>query len=322
MATIIKRNEILSVVEGVDVAAAMEEGFVHYSSGNTVVPPVGELLFDHPKGDAHIKYGYIKNDDFYVIKIASGFYDNPKLGIASSQGMMLLFNQKTGQPTAVLLDEGSLTDIRTAAAGALAAKYFAPKNIEAIGIIGTGIQARLQLQYLQKNNPCKTVWVWGRNIKNTKKFKAELASDFDVHIAQSPSEVTKHCNLIVTTTPSEDPLLFASDIRPGTHITAVGADTSDKQELESEILKNADLVIADSIPQSKSRGEIYRAIKDGAISPQKVVELGNAIQDASLQRTNEKQISITDLTGVAVQDIMIAKAVYMSYLNIENKDYA
>ena len=169
-----------------------------------------------------------------------------------------------------MLDEGYLTDIRTAAAGALAAKYFAPKEVHAIGILGTGIQAKLQLQFLQKNTPCKTVWVWGRTPENVKQFKSELDTDFDIRIANSPSEVAKHCNLIVTTTPSEAILLKAKDILPGTHITAVGSDTSDKQELESEVLQKADIVIADSIPQSKSRGEIYRAVKDGTISEEKI----------------------------------------------------
>lgn len=318
MATVIKLDDIKPLLKNIDVVLAMEKGFIQYSNGNTVVPPVAELLFDNPPGDVHIKYGYIKQDDFYCIKIASGFYDNPKLGIASSQGMMLLFNQKTGQPVAVLLDEGHLTDIRTAAAGALAAKYFASKNIKAIGIIGTGIQAKLQLQYLQRNNPCKTVWVWGRTLENAEKFQRELGEDYSIHIAKNPSEVAKQCNLIVTTTPSEKALLFAKDIQPGTHITAVGSDTLDKQELDSEILKMADFVISDSIPQSKSRGEIYQATKAGAISSDKVVELGNAIQEKSLQRTGSDQISVVDLTGVAVQDIMITKAVYEAYINIKS----
>ncbi|MEP1788828.1 hypothetical protein, partial [Reichenbachiella sp.] len=280
---------------------------------NTVVPPVGELLFSEPKGEAHIKYGYIKQDDYYVIKVASGFYDNPKLGIASSQGLMLLFSQKTGQPVAVLLDEGHLTDIRTAAAGALAAKYFAPEHITAIGVIGTGIQARLQLEYLQKNTPCKTAWVWGRTTESMEKFKVDIETDFDVHLASSPSEVARHANLIVTTTPSETPLLLAEDILPGTHITAVGSDTSEKQELESVLLAKADIVIADSIPQSKSRGEIYRAIKDSKLSLGEINELGQAIQNPALQRTTEEQISVVDLTGVAVQDIMIARAIYTNF---------
>ena len=146
MTTVIELEKIKSLLKEVDLVAAMTAGFRQYSNGNTVVPPVGELLFENPPGDVHIKYGYIKNDDFYVIKIASGFYENKELGIPSSQGMMLLFNQKTGQTVAVLLDEGYLTDVRTAAAGAVAAKYFAPKKIEAIGIIGTGMQAKMQLK--------------------------------------------------------------------------------------------------------------------------------------------------------------------------------
>jgi len=314
MATIINLIEIKSIIKSVNVVAAMEEGFIQYSNGNTVVPPVGELLFEKPKGDAHIKYGYIKNDAYYVIKIASGFYDNAKLGIPSSQGLMLLFDQKTGVPKAVLLDEGYLTDIRTAAAGALAAKYFAPKNIKAIGIVGTGIQAKLQLQYLQEHTPCKTVWVWGRNLKNTETFVKELEAGFDIHIAKTTTELAKNCNLIVTTTPSELALLKADDIQKGTHITAVGSDTEHKQELESNLLKKADIVIADSVPQSKSRGEIYRAVTAGAISENKIIELGTAIQHSALQRTNEDQITIVDLTGVAVQDIMISKAVYTNYI--------
>jgi ornithine cyclodeaminase len=317
MITIIKLQDIKSILRKVDLVTAIEKGFVQYSNKQTVVPPVAELLFENPPGDVHIKYGYIKNDDFYVIKIASGFYNNPKLGIPSNQGMMLLFSQKTGQPIAILLDEGYLTDIRTAVAGALTAKYFAPKKIHAIGIIGTGTQAKLQLQFLQKITPCKTVWIWGRTSENVEKFISELDADYDIFVANSPSRVAKHCNLIITTTPSKIALLKAEDIQAGTHITAIGSDTSDKQELQSEILQKADLVIADSISQSKSRGEIYRALKDGVISEEKIVELGTAIQNPSIQRTNSNQITVADLTGVAVQDIMIAKTVYKEHTNIK-----
>jgi len=314
MSTVISLKDIKSLLKNIDVVAAMEEGFVQYSNGNTVVPPVGELLFEEPKGDTHIKYGYIKNDDYYVIKIASGFYDNPKLGLSSSQGMMLLFDQKTGVPKSVLLDEGHLTDIRTAAAGALAAQFFAPKEVSAIGIIGTGIQARLQLEYLQAQKPCKTVWLWGRTPENVERFVEDLGTEYTIHVAASPAEVAKHANLIVTTTPSETALLKAVDIQPGTHITAMGSDTNTKQELESELLAKADRVISDSLPQSQSRGEVYRAVKDGTLSRDAVVELGTAIQNPDLQRNGAEEITIVDLTGVAVQDIMITQAVYRDYI--------
>ncbi len=315
MATVIDLDQIKTLVTDLDVVAAMEEGFIQYSNGNTVVPPVGELLFEKPKGDVHLKYGYIKNDDYYVIKIASGFYENPKLGLPSSQGMMLLFDQKTGIPKAILLDEGFLTDIRTAAAGALAAKYFAPKEISSIGILGTGIQARLQLEYLQFHTPCKEVCVWGRKAENVDRFVAHFKKEFNVQVAESPAEVAQTANLIVTTTPSEVPLLQAEDIREGTHITAVGSDTEHKQELASGVLQKADLVIADSIPQSKSRGEVYRAVQDGVIEAATVTELGTVIQQPNLQRTSDQQISVVDLTGVAVQDIMISKAIFQQYIN-------
>ena len=306
-------DEIIHRMNHNELIQYMERAFTSYSSGKAVIPPVGELIFTEPKGEAHIKYGYIKGADTYCIKIASGFYDNPKIGLPSSQGMMLLFSQKTGQPLAVLLDEGLLTDIRTAAAGALAAKYFAPKKIKAIGIIGTGIQARLQLQYLKEITSCRKVWVWGRNQENAQRFKNDLEKEFDVHIATLTAELASQCNLIVTTTPATKPLLKAEYILPGTHITAMGSDTATKQELESELLNKADILVVDSIPQSQSRGEVFRAMQDGLISPGKLAELGKVIRDPALQRKNDQQISVVDLTGVAVQDIMIANAVYNAY---------
>lgn len=314
MTTIIQKQDILKIIKDLDVVAAMKEGFIAYSNGKTVVPPVGELIFEDGKGETHIKYGYIKDDDFYVVKIASGFAGNTALDLPTSQGIMLLFSQKTGGIIAVLLDEGSLTDIRTAAAGALVSKYFAPKKVKAIGIVGTGLQAELQLKLLKGHVDCKTVWVWGRNTENAQKYKEKLGGEYDIHIAKTTTELAQNCNLIITTTPAHTPLILTQDVQPGTHITAMGSDTPHKQELDSDILAKADLVIADSIPQSESRGEIYQAVKNGSISHEKVVELGAAIQDKSLQRTNDQQISVADLTGVAVQDIMITKAVYLEYL--------
>ncbi len=318
MSLVIDKSSIEKIMANIsvnEIIGYMEEGFKAYSQGKVVVPPVGELLFENPKGEAHIKYGYIKGDGSYCIKIASGFSRNSKLGIPVSQGMMLLFNQETGENQAILLDEGILTDIRTAATGALVAKYFAPKKVTGIGVIGTGGQARLQLQYLKENYSDVPIWVLGKTKEKAYLFKSKFGENPDMYIASSSLDIGENCNLIVTTTPSEIPVLFASNIKKGTHITAVGSDTADKQELDSEILRMADIIISDSIPQSKSRGEIFQASKSGAIKAEKVIELGHAILDKRLQRTNENQISVTDLTGVAVQDIMIAKAVYSKYMN-------
>jgi ornithine cyclodeaminase len=318
MTQVINKAAIISAVENIDVIAAMKTGFIEYSNGNCVVPPVGELLFEKENGESHIKYGYIKNGTHYVIKIASGFYDNPKLGIPSSQGMMLVFNQKTGVNEAILLDEGHLTNIRTAAAGALVAQYFAPRKIKAFGIIGTGIQGSLQFQFLQQHHTCKDVWIWDINEDNTNHFKAKFGKDFNIHIAKSTSELASNCNMIVSCTPSQEPLIKACDIKPGTHITAVGSDTPEKQELESEILAMADILISDSLSQSESRGEIFRAVKNGSIKREKPIELGKALQDKKQHRSSDNQISVADLSGVAVQDIMIAKAV-LNYIQITSK---
>jgi len=144
---IIRLSEIKESLNNMELLPLIEQGFLELSSGNAVIPPVGELLFDEPKGDAHIKYGYIQNQPNYVIKIASGFYDNPKLGINSSQGLMLVFSQLTGQIKAVLLDDGYLTDVRTVIASMITLKYLAPKNPSCIGIVGTGTQAKMLFKF-------------------------------------------------------------------------------------------------------------------------------------------------------------------------------
>lgn len=217
---ILHLDEIKRLVSNVDVTSAMAEGFRKYSEGKCVVPPVGELIFDDPAapGDVHIKYGYVKKDEFYVVKIASGFYENPKLGLSSCQGLMLLFKQRTGELASVLLDEGHLTDLRTAAAGAVAAKYFAPRQIQCIGIVGCGIQAKLQLFYLREIVKCRTVLLWGRNKQSAVACKAELekSGDWNVTVTDDISHLAKSSQLIVTTTPSEKALLEAADdIQPG-----------------------------------------------------------------------------------------------------------
>jgi len=318
MPSIITREEINSVLPQIPVISAMKEAFIQYSNGNAVVPPVGELIFENPPGDVHIKYGYIKNQDYYVIKIASGFYENTKLGIPSGQGLMLLFKQKTGELEAILLDDGHLTNIRTVSAGTLAIKYFAYENVKRIGIMGTGTIAKLQIQQLQENNLGSTFWLWGRNKAKAHQLKSALGAAYDIRIAESCQEVAQNTHVMVTTTPADSPLLHAEDIRKGSLIVAIGSDTEHKQELDAGILQMANLVVADSMPQSKSRGEIYQAVKTGAITLENVIEFGKALQDSKWQHsTDNHNIIVVDLTGVAVQDIMIASSVFTAFQKME-----
>ena len=316
---ILYKKTIKNILEQLDLVPMIEEGFMAYSQGKSIVPPVGELTFDQPPGDVHIKYGYIIGNTYYVIKIASGFWENEKYGIPNGQGMMLIFEQKTGQPRAILLDDAMLTDIRTAIAGQICAQRLS-NNIRKIGIIGTGLQARLQVEYLSKITDCKDVLVWGRNTKKMNLYKDDMKKlGFEVASAESAKSVASECNLIITATASNEPLLNENDILNGTHITAMGSDTPGKRELGPGIIKSADLVVADSIDQCQERGEIACALRDGDISKQQIVELGDVLSGKKLGRQDEKQITVADLTGVAVQDIQIATAVFKTFLENKNE---
>ena len=306
-------DEIKAIVRELDLLPLIKKGFVAYSEGRSVVPPVGELSFNDPPGDVHIKYGYITGDEFYVIKIASGFWNNEQLGIPNGQGMMLLFKQQTGQCEAILLDDAYLTDVRTAVAGAICAELFA-NEVNCIGVLGTGLQARMQVQYLKNITSCHKVLVWGRNREKMEIYQKDMARlGFQVDLSFAPKDVAKECNLIITTTASTVPLLSSIDIQPGTHITAMGSDTLTKQELEVDILSMADLVVADSIAQCKERGEIFHGLTSGSITEDEIVELGSILNGSQAGRSSLDQITVADLTGVAVQDIQIAAAVHKAY---------
>ncbi|MDH3441267.1 MAG: hypothetical protein OEM63_10980, partial [Gammaproteobacteria bacterium] len=174
MTRVLELAEIKGRINVPDLIAAVEEGFVLYSNDKVVVPPVGFLNFTDPPGDVHIKYGYVKGDNVYVLKVASGFYDNEKIGVPFADGVLLVFSQKTGHLELVLHDQCWLTDMRTAAAGAVAARHMAPRKVEAIGIVGTGTQARMQLELLKDVVACQRCYVWGRNPDKVARMIDEL----------------------------------------------------------------------------------------------------------------------------------------------------
>jgi ornithine cyclodeaminase len=210
------------------------------------------------------------------------------------------------------LDEGHLTDIRTALAGAVVAKYMAPKKVTTIGIVGTGIQARLQLLFLKTVIDCSDVIVWGRSESKLNEYKNDKSlSDYRISTTTEMPELTDQCNYIITTTSSESPVLLSSGIRNGTHITAVGADTPGKQELEALLFGRASLIVADSISQCIHRGDISHAINENVINKNQIIELGTFISKPP-KRNNGGDITIADLTGVAIQDIQIAKFIHLN----------
>ena len=304
-------EKISSLLDQIEIHKPMKQAFIEYSNGNAEIPPVGELLFEKPPGEVHIKYGYIKGGSFYVIKIASGFSENNQLGIKPGQGMMLLFDIVTGIPKAILIDQANLTDLRTGIAGAMASVLLANEGIESIAIIGNGVQARYQARCLMELMPIKIINVWGRDKEKSKELQQDL-SDLEVELVihEDLSDVIKQNRLIITTTSSKKAIIQSNWVQPGTHITAVGSDTPDKCELDCDILARADIVVADSIPQNQLRGEIHQALKKGMIQANELVEIGQIFEGSVQGRNHFDQITVADLTGVAVQDLVIAEAVY------------
>lgn len=316
MTSVLELDQIKRLLNVPQLIREIETGFVLYSSGQVEVPPVGFLHFDDPVGDVHIKYGFVRGDDYYVLKLASGFYDNPRLGLPASDGVILVFSQKTGGPELILLDKCWLTDMRTAAAGAVAAKHLAPKKVDQIGIVGTGVQARMQLEMLRYVVDCRSCLVWGRDPTKVQRMIDDLRSresvqawGLEITAAQALDDLVPNCNLIVTATSARSPLIRADQIRSGTHITAMGSDDHGKQELDPEVLAKADLVVADSRSQCVDHGECSGAVTRGYIDEGSILELGQVIDDPRMGRTADDQITIADLTGVAIQDIQIAKMV-------------
>ncbi|MEC7351668.1 MAG: ornithine cyclodeaminase family protein [Planctomycetota bacterium] len=307
---VITLEQIRTALDSIDVCSVMEEAFIAHSNGRSVVPPVGELLIKRePPGEVHLKYGYLEGGSHYVVKIASGFPGNPGIGLPPGNGLMILFDLSTGGISGILLDEGHLTDVRTAGAGALASRVLGVPGSR-IGIVGTGVQARLQAVHHALANGSSEFMVWGRDPGRTSALASELGdSGLDVEVAPSIEVLADHCRTIVTCTASSRPLLDASMIRPGTHVTAIGSDTPAKQELDPDVLAAADLVVTDCLEQSRLRGEVARSLESGAIAHDRVLELGRILDRTAIGRTDPDQRTVVDLTGVAVQDLLIAEAV-------------
>ncbi|MEE4146180.1 MAG: hypothetical protein V2I26_15360, partial [Halieaceae bacterium] len=183
-----------------------------------------------------------------------------------------------------------------------------------IGIVGCGIQAEQQLRVLASAVDCRRVLAWGRDRQRLLAWRERLAdTSFDIGLAAGLDQIVDRCRLIVTTTPVTEPLLKA--VRSGTHVTAIGSDTPDKQELAPAILAAADVVAVDSRLQCQGRGEVFRALGSGSIALEAVVELGEIIDGGCRGRRDDTQITVADFTGIATQDIEIARTVYQRICN-------
>jgi len=288
----------------------MREAFRADGEGRAHVPAVINLDVPAHRGEFHVKTALIDGVPHVAIKIASGFYDNPAKGLPSGSGLMAVFDAATGMPVALLLDNGFLTDIRTGAAGAIAADVLAPAQFSVVGVIGSGLQARHQLRCLRIVRRFTRVVAWSPNPSHLDAYIGEMRSEgYEVTSASTPEAVCRAADVIVTATPARQPLIRAEWLRPGHHVTALGSDSPGKQELDAACLSRADLVVVDRLTQCASFGELRHAIDAHLLRSDQVHgELGELVAGLKSGRTSPDQITIADLTGVGFQDTAIASA--------------
>jgi ornithine cyclodeaminase len=311
---LLDREDILRRLDHATGLAAVRESLVVYADGAVQQPPVVHMGFAAANGDCHVKCAHVAGAPVFVVKIATGFYDNPAGGLPSSNGMMAAISAITGEPVALLFDEGLLTDWRTGYAGALATRLCWPQAATRLGIVGAGIQARMQLRALRALAPGQplSVSVWGRSAERARSFAADVADlGLDVTPVASLAELCAASQVIVTTTPATQPLVRTEWISPGTHITAVGADSPGKQELETALVARAGILLADSARQSIDHGEFAHAVAAGLVAAERIGEIGAALRAGRLAR-GAGDISIADLTGLGAEDAAIAGAVLAS----------
>ena len=298
---------------------AIAQGFVDFFNGKFNVcpiqtigaPPMARLGVgcdddDNYSAQVCIKSGYVTGDPYFVVKVAAG--GNP---LPNNTGLMQLYSQSTGRLEALLLDEGILTELRTAAAGAVAVKYLGPSTVNRIGIVGTGIQARYQLRFLKHVTACRDLLLWGRTREKAIDLKDEIGNEWDVTVADSPHELLQSCNIIVTTTCSREALLEGPVVGP-LLIICIGADAVGKQELSADLVAGADCLVCDSIHQTEQRGEFQHVLRDNMVKSDRILELGQAISGSELPET--RRLTIFDSSGVAIQDCVVAKMVYETLL--------
>jgi ectoine utilization protein EutC len=312
---VLREGEIRALLDPGACIQAMERAFAAYATGKAQLPPVINLEVPEHGGEVHIKTGHLCGTPYYAVKIASGFYDNAVLGLPSSSGMVLVFDSRTGAPAAFLLDNGFITDLRTAAAGALAAKYLAPKQVETVGVIGAGAQARYQMKLLSLVRPFREARVWGRNREKAEACiedvrRTDIARQPAFAVAESVQQAVREADVVITVTASREPLVRAEWLATGATVIAVGSDGPEKQELHVGVLARADRIVADSLPQCLRLGEIHHAVEQGAITREKVgAELGEIAAGLKAGRTSDEELIVCDLTGVGVQDVAAASLV-------------
>ena len=307
---ILTEDEIRSCVPiAMEALEEVAKGYSLLAQDRATIPPVLRIDIPEHNGEVDVKTAYLHGLDSFAIKIAAGFLDNHLLGLPTGSGMMVVVSAETGRPMAILLDNGYLTNVRTGIAGAIAAQHLAPGSCEVAGVIGSGAQARYQMRALQLVREFSTLLVYGIVEQEVDRYVEEMAQELEVDVVKAPDaeSVVRQSSIVVTTTPSRSPYLRAEWLHPGLHITCMGSDSEEKQELFPEVFAKADRIVCDKKSQVFRLGELHHALDAGVIQESDAVELGQITAGYLPGREAEEEISICDLTGVGVQDTQIAR---------------
>lgn len=286
----------------------IESAFGTLATGEVVMPPILSMHLPQANGEVDVKTAFVPGLPGFAVKISPGFFDNPSKGLPSTSGLMVVLSSDTGRVQAVLLDNGYLTDLRTAAAGGVAARHLARADSSRATIFGAGLQARMQLQALRLVRPITEATIWARDPANARALAAEMSAEgLPTRAESDPEAAVAAADIIVTTTPATTPILRADWLRPGQHVTAMGSDQPGKNELDPRALDRADLYVADRLSQTRDLGELRAALAAGLVAKDAAFpELGQIIAGQHPGRTSPEQITIADLTGTGVQDTAIA----------------
>ena len=308
--SIVTEAEIRRVIDLDEAVIDCVEGaFCRLAEGGVVMPPILRLDIGEQNGEVDVKTAYVPGLPSFAIKISPGFFDNPKHGLASVNGLMTLFSSTTGMLQALLLDNGYLTDLRTAAAGAVTARHLARADASRVAILGAGVQAGLQLEALTLVRPISEARLWARDPVKAEAAAARLSETLDLPVrpVAGAEEAMAGADIVVTTTPATTPILEAAWLEAGQHVIAMGSDAEHKNEIAAEALARVDRYVADSLAQTRRLGELHHALEAGiAIDERSLVELGNVILGSAPGRTRDDEITLADLTGTGVQDTAIA----------------
>ena len=306
---ILSESEIRGLVDARTARAAIEGAFRALHRGEATLASVISLPFRRPEGVAHIKAGHLHDDGVWTVKVSTDF-DPGDGGATRHSGLMLVISANDGALVGVLSDNGFLTELRTGAAGAVAADLLARHDVTTAAIVGAGSQARYQLEALLQVRSIDSVRVASRSPERARTFVEEIESlGLSGSLCDSVQEAVRGAGIVITTTPSTAPLLEASWLDAGTHVTAVGSDEPSKQELFPDVLARAGVVAVDDRRQAASFGELHHAIEAGARTEDDVVTLGELLDGVAPGRVGDEEITVADLTGVGVQDAAIAALV-------------